>query len=282
MTRPLSILTRVVFLVAAAYCFMLFVALHARATDAFFQFLWPIAPPTAAFVGAFFGALSIALWVVALNPRWAPARAPVAGAMVAALALLYAPLVQDEFREDEFILGIAWYAGLAGILIVFAIVVLYQELLVDKTLQDEPTAPVNARRALLIMALIIWFFGLLMTVAPGVLQPRWAWRCLFPGPCLGALPERDAIAIGGVLLGTGLLIGWSATEGSRRAVQVGALFGFLAGATSLYGNVRFLEYIDHGDWGTIGLFALQGALIVVSLAVLVSTRPWEPGQRREA
>jgi hypothetical protein len=267
-TRSLSLPARVFLILAAAYCFTFFVALHARATDAFFQFLWPISPPTAAFVGAWFGAISVVLLIGAFMPGWAEVRSIVAGLAVAAGFLILAALVEQEFREDEFILGIAWYVGLLGILVLGSIVALYQELLVEPAIALEDLSNIWLRRAFLVLAMMIWFFGLLLTIAPGVLEPRWAWRCLFPGDCIGALPERDTIAIGAVLLGTALPYGWAAVEGGRRAMNLAAIFGFLAGSISMYGMFRFSEFVDESYWSWLGIFCFQLAIIVLSLAAL--------------
>jgi hypothetical protein len=267
--RPLSLPGRVLLLVAAAYCFTLFIALHARATDAFFQFLWPIAPPTAAFVGAWFGAIAVAFLVGAGMRGWGEIRGLLGSAMLAAVVLTYAALLDDRFREDEFILGITWYAGLVGFLVLFSLLFLFQELLVTPTIDAPARANAWVRRALLLMAVVIWFFGLLLTITPGILQPRWPWHCLFPGDCLGALPERDTVAMGGVLLATGFALGWGAIEGSRPAVALTGLFGFLAGTISLFGVLRFSEYTDESYWSWLGLVCLQGALIIVSLVAFV-------------
>ncbi|MEX2237543.1 MAG: hypothetical protein WEB00_08415 [Dehalococcoidia bacterium] len=270
MNRPLSLPSRIVLIIAAAYCFTLFVALHARATDAFYQFLWPIGPPTAAFVGAWFGALAITLFFAALFPGWAEVRGFLVAAIVASVFLLVAPAVDDRFREDDFVLGIVWYAGLAGMLIVFPVVFLYQELLVPPRETAEPAGNAWLRRGMLALGLAIWVLGLLTAVAPGIMQPRWSWRCLFPGPCAEGvvLPERDMIAVGAVMLGTGLAVGWAAVEGSLRALTLVALFAFLAATMSLFGLLRYGEYVDEGYWSTIGIFAAQGLLIVVALVTL--------------
>lgn len=276
-TRRLSLPARVVLILAAAYCFTFFVALHARATDAFFQFVWPVAPPTAAFIGAWFGAMAVALLIGAFMPGWAEVRSLLAGLGVAAGFLILAALVDDEFREDEFVLGIAWYAGLLGILIASSIIALYQELLVESSAPADELANLWLRRAFLILAMMIWFFGLLLTIAPGVLEPRWPWRCLFPGDCIGALPERDTVAIGAVLLGTALPYGWAAVDGGRRAMNIAAIFGFLAGSISMYGMFRFSEYVDESYWSWLGIFCFQLAIILLSVTALALN--WWEGRR---
>ncbi|HEX5940539.1 MAG TPA: hypothetical protein VFZ12_09275 [Dehalococcoidia bacterium] len=276
-TRRLSWPARVFLILAAAYCFTFFIALHARATDAFFQFLWPISPPTAAFVGAWFGAMAVALFLGALMPGWAEVRSLVAGLAVGAAFLILAALVDEEFREDEFVLGITWYVGLLAILILGSIVALYQELLVEPVEAVEEFANLWLRRAFLVLAMMIWFFGLLLTIAPGVLEPRWPWRCLFPGDCIGALPERDMVAIGAVLLGTALSYGWAAVDGGRRAMNLAAVFGFLAGSISMYGMFRYSEYVDESYWSWLGIFCFQLAIILLSLTALALN--WWEGRR---
>jgi hypothetical protein len=250
--------------------------MHVRASDAFFEFLWPISPPTSAFVGAWFGAMGVAFLFAVFLPGWPEARSLAAAAIIGAAALLMAPLVEEEFREDEFVLGWVWYIGLAAMFVTFPVLFLYQELLVDPDRESGDNAPVLARRLFFILGQVIWFFGLLTTITVGVLQPRWPWRCLFPGDCLGALPDRDMVAIGGVLLATAVAIWWGAVDGGRRAMQVSAVFGLFAGVLSLIAVLRFLEFVEDGWWSTIGLFALQGLLIASSLYVLVMTTP-RPG-----
>ncbi|MPZ22030.1 MAG: hypothetical protein GEU28_00445 [Dehalococcoidia bacterium] len=268
MTRPVSLPVRVLLVVAAAYCFTLFVAMHARATDSFYEFLWPIAPPTSAFIGAWFGALAVGFLAAAITPTWPEVRTIVTASIVAVVVLLYAPLSDTAQLEANFVLGRVWLLGLGAALIALPIAILYQQLLVLPSRPHPALAPVVLRRAHLGAGLLLWIMGLIMVVTPGVLQSRWPWHCFFPGECLGALPERDAIAVGGVLLGTGLILWYAAVEGSVRTLRLASIFGFLAGATSLYGVIRFWEYIEEGWWSTPGLVGFQALLIALSLATL--------------
>jgi hypothetical protein len=276
LVRPVTLFTRVVFILAALLAIIAGIQLYILTDDTAHYFAWTIAAPlSATFLGVGYWTGAALLLFAARERAWANIRIAVAPVVAFVPLMLVTTLLHlDLFHfssPDPVARVAAWAWMIVYITVPFAVLaVLFVQL---RTPGGDPPklAPIPSGMRVLIgvNAVISLVVGLLLFVTPQLLFPLWPWQ----------LTVLTAQAIG-----VGFLAVFAASvqflrENAWTRSQVGTVSYLLIGGLQLLALVRYAGTVQWSRPGTWLYVAFMGAVLCGGLYSTITA--WRPLRQRE-
>jgi hypothetical protein len=240
--------------------FLLGLGTYALTEDTDTYFAWTINPElSATFLGAgYWAGVILLLWSVR-ERYWARARVVIPVAFTLGSTLLLATFIHiGKFHTDD-VIGWAWIISYSLLVPTLGYAV-YRQLQMPGG--DPPiAAPITGwfRTAISLQSAVMFVFGLILFVLPGVGQDIWPWK----------LSDLTSQAIGGVMLAHAISIPALLRENDWSRI-VGPMLSYTS--LAILHLIAIARYSDVLDFNTFGDWAYLGFVISILAVALYGLR----------